>query len=265
MITRSIALAMATLLSLGVAGAGDESDPKDGMKTGLLNKTITVHDEEDRFSVYVPEDYTPEKAWPLIVFLHGAGERGDDGTAQTEVGVGPAIQENPERFPAIVLMPQCPEGTTWRTRHDHLEAQVAWARETYTIDDQRIYLTGLSMGGYATWLWGALHTDTFAALLPVCGGGDPDALDEKLGTRGGNPYGSLPSRLRALATVPIWAFHGGADEAVPPEESRAMVEALKARDGNIRYTEYEGVGHNAWDRTYQDPDVIAWLFEQRKD
>jgi predicted peptidase len=249
------------LISLGSSVyAQNESD----VDSRFLNKTIDVHGAEQRYVVYVPEGYTAETAWPLIVFLHGAGERGDDGLAQTKAGLGPAIKKMPSRFPAIVLMPQCPREQVWNTRHDGLDAQLAKTLADYNIDESRIYLTGLSMGGYGAWLWGAIHTDSVAAIMPICGGGAPTAIQNLLGVGGGNPYGSHASRLRALATVPIWAFHGGADGVVPPEESRNMVKEIKARGGNIRYTEYEGVGHNSWDRAYQESEGIEWLLKQKK-
>ena len=256
----TIALALA-----GLAGTASAADEKGAMDTGFLQKSIEVHGQAERYVVYVPEGYDAAQSWPLIVFLHGAGERGDDGTAQTTAGIGPAIQAHPERFPAIVLMPQCPKEADWNTAHDMLNAQLEATRGAFNIDEKRIYLTGLSMGGYGTWLWGAIKTDTFAALMPICGGGDPEDIQQLLKVGGGNPYGSLASRLRALATIPIWAFHGGADDVVPPDRSRTMVEAVKARGGTIRYTEYEGVGHNSWDAAYGDPEAIAWLLAQRKD
>ena len=247
------------------AAASLQAQENDPMKTGFLIETISVHDTDHRYVVYVPEDYDAEKAWPLIVFLHGAGERGDDGLAQSTAGIGNAIRKDPSRFPAIVLMPQCPKDRLWNTQHDILDAQFARTREQYNIDPARIYLTGLSMGGYGAWLWGGIQTDTFAAIMPICGGGDPYAIQKLLNVEGGNPYGSLASRLRALATVPIWAFHGGADGVVPPQQSRDMVEAIKARGGNIQYTEYEGVGHNSWDKAYQESEGIEWLLKQRKE
>lgn len=259
------AVGMAVITLTGVGYAAPDAPAKDTMETGFLKKSIAVYGQEERYQVYVPAAYTPDTAWPLVVFLHGAGERGDDGEAHARVGIGAAIEKNPERFPAIVLMPQCPKETVWNTSHDVLDAQLAATRAEYSIDDRRIYLTGLSMGGYGTWLWGAIKTDVFAALIPICGGGDPDDIQRLLKVGGGNPYGSMASRLRALATVPIWAFHGGADGVVPPEHSRSMVAAIQARGGNIQYTEYEGMGHNSWDATYQNPDVIAWLLEQRKE
>lgn len=234
------------------------------MKTGFIKKSTPVHGTPERYTVYVPEDYTADKQWPLIVFLHGAGERGDDNEAPRMQGIAEVIEKTPERVPAIVLIPQCPKDQIWNTRHDQLEALMATTRDEYNIDDARIYLTGLSMGGYGTWLWGALHTDTFAALIPICGGGDPHDIQKLLDVGGGNPYGSMASRLRALATVPIWAFHGAEDEAVPVDRSRFMVEEIKKRGGNVKYTEYEGVGHNSWDKAYQESDAIEWLLKQRK-
>ena len=176
------------------------------MTTGFLNKTITVHGAEERYVVYVPENYTADTAWPLIVFLHGAGERGDDGVAQTIAGIGPAIKKDPSRFPAIVLMPQCPKEQVWNTRHDSLEAEFEKTLEEFNIDPKRIYLTGLSMGGYGAWLWGALHTDTFAAIMPICGGGDPYDIQKLLNVGGGNPYGSLASACAPSPPCPSGPF-----------------------------------------------------------
>ena len=234
------------------------------METGFLKKSIDVHATPENYTVYVPPSYTADQSWPLIVFLHGAGERGDDNEAPRMQGIAEVIEKTPERVPAVVLIPQCPNNEVWNPRHDQLDALLAKTREEYNIDDARIYLTGLSMGGYGTWLWGALHTDTFAALIPICGGGDPYDIQKLLNVGGGNPYGSLASRLRALATVPIWAFHGADDSVVPPDRSRTMVEAIKKRGGTIKYTEYEGVGHNSWDRAYQESEAIEWLLQQRK-
>ncbi|MFO7975610.1 MAG: dienelactone hydrolase family protein [Candidatus Hydrogenedentota bacterium] len=216
-----------------------------GIPTGFLNKTIEVRGEERPYAVYVPRNYDPSKAWPLIVFLHGAGERGDDGLLQTEVGLPSAIRRNAKRFPAIVVMPQCPKGVWWDKAIEDVERAYALTREEYNIDPDRIYLTGLSMGGYATWQYGAQHIDRWAALMPICGGGN--VKDAPI-----------------LAKVPIWAFHGADDETVNPEESRKMVEAVKQAGGNIRYAEFENTGHNSWDQAYRDKKVIRWLFNQEK-
>jgi predicted peptidase len=261
--TRWMGMATVALLC-ALAGAAAPGEGANGMAEEFSSKTISVGGKDSKYAVFVPKDYSADKPWPLIVFLHGAGERGDDGVAQTQAGIGPAIVKNPERFPAIVLLPQCPKETEWSSQIDALEAQMEATRGEYNIDPKRIYLTGLSMGGYGTWLWGAVKTDTFAALMPICGGGDPADIQALLKVTGSNPYGSHASRVRALAKVPIWAFHGGSDSVVPPERSRTMVEAVKAAGGNIVYTEFEGVDHNSWDPAYQSEDTIVWLLKQKK-
>jgi predicted peptidase len=216
-----------------------------GIPTGFINKTMEARGEERAYVVYVPRNYDPRKAWPLIVFLHGAGERGDDGLVQTEVGIGSAIRRNAERFPAIVVMPQCPEGVWWDKAVEDIERAYALTLEEYTIDPDRIYLTGLSMGGFATWQYGPQHIERWAAMLPICGGGTVEDA-------------------ATLAKVPIWAFHGADDTTVKPEQSRRMVEAIKAAGGDIRYTEFEDTGHNSWDSAYRDKKVIQWLLKQQK-
>lgn len=216
-----------------------------GNATGFINKTMTVGGNELAYNVYVPREYDPAKKWPLIVFLHGRGERGRDGLVQTDVGIGHAIRTHPARFPCIVAMPQCPADSGWNARSDIIDETLARSLAEFNIDNHRIYLTGLSMGGYGTWAYGALHPETFAALIPICGGGKT-------------------TDAPALAKVPIRAFHGGADSVVKPSASREMVEAVRAASGDIAYTEYPGVDHNSWDKAYGDPDTIAWLFAQRR-
>lgn len=213
--------------------------------TGLLSKSVQLDGTTIPYAVFVPHDFDPANTWPLIVFLHGRGERGKDGVLQTKVGLYPAVQKNPERFPCLVLMPQCPIDRMWASGFDIIDATLDRTLSEYPIDRNRIYLTGLSMGGYGAWLYGAERDGTFAALLPICGGGKV-------------------SDAPRLAKTPIWAFHGAADALVNPEASRAMVEAVKQAGGTIQYTEYPGVAHNAWDLTYSNPEVIAWLLAQHK-
>ncbi len=216
-----------------------------GIPTGFLNKTMEIDGQPRGYVVYVPRDYDPGKAWPLIVFLHGAGERGDDGLIQSEVGIGTVIRRRVKEFPAVVVMPQCPEGGWWDKAVPHIDEAIKVTLADYTIDSSRVYLTGLSMGGFATWMYGAHHADQFAALMPICGGGDvKDAA--------------------ALAKTPIWAFHGADDGVVPPKESTDMVEAVKKAGGSIQYTEFEKTGHNSWDKAYGDPKAIKWMFKQKK-
>ncbi len=214
-------------------------------ETGFINKTMSVGAKTRRYVVYVPHEYDATKAWPLIVFLHGAGERGDDGLMPTEVGLGSAIRRHVERFPCVVVMPQCPDGMYWDKAFRDIDEAIARTEIEYAIDPARVYLTGISMGGYATWIYGAAQADRFAALLPICGGGKIEDAP-------------------ALATLPIWAFHGDKDETVLPEESRKMVHAVKKAGGKAWYTEYHDIGHNSWDKAYNDPKAIKWLLKQRK-
>ncbi len=236
-----------------------------GIATGFINKTMTVKGKPVRYVVYVPYEYDPARAWPMIVFLHGAGERGDDGIIQTEVGIGPAIRRNPERFPAIVVFPQCPRKTFYSAILDELEQAMAATRAEYNIDARRIYLTGISMGGFGTWLWGATKTDTFAALLPICGGGSDIPARAMLDMKGPSPFGTYEERVKQWVKIPIWAFHGADDQVVPTAQTSRTVDLIRKAGGKkIRYTEYPDTGHNSWDKTYQDKKVIAWLFKQKK-
>lgn len=217
--------------------------------TGFINKVLTINHRDRAYCLYVPREYSPQKAWPLIVALHGSGERGEDGLLQTEVGIGRAIRRHADRFPCLVLMPQCAVKSDWRTAweesKDEITAEISQTRKDFRVDPDRTYLTGLSMGGVGTWTYGAEHADAFAALIPICGGGNVNDA-------------------RKLAQVPIWAFHGAEDSTVPPQESRQMVEAVKAAGGNVKYTEYEKVNHNSWDRAYDDPGTIQWLLSQKR-
>ncbi len=218
---------------------------KANTSVGFILKTMKVGRHERRYVVYVPEGYTPGRAWPVIMFLHGMGERGDDGLLQTEVGIGRAIRRHADRFPCLVVMPQCPTTGAWDKAVDDLDTALREVCHDYHVDPDRVYLTGLSMGGYGTWIYGAQRTDVYAALAPICGGGDPrDAA--------------------ALARLPIWAFHGKDDTTVVPEKSREMVEAVKKAGGEVKYIEYAGVGHNSWDPAYDDPGLIKWLLKQRR-
>jgi predicted peptidase len=215
-------------------------------ETGFVPKVIEWEGESYRYAVWVPADYTPARRWPIILFLHGMGECGRDGESHTTVGLGRAIREHPERFGALVVMPQIPVGRRWEGPMQTLAlATLEATLEEYSADRRRIVLTGLSLGGFGTWSLGARHADMFCALVPICGGGDPADAGK-------------------LAGLPIWCFHGEADPAVPVQRSREMVEAVGAAGGRVRYTELAGVTHNSWDSAYGDPEVIAWMLAQRR-
>lgn len=200
------------------------------------------------FALYVPPGQPPALGWPLVLFLHGSDERGQDGKKQAAVGIGPAIRENPQDWPAIVLMPQCPAGLTWGGTV--LEAVYALLNEVQSearADSRRIYLTGISMGGHGAWNMAIRYPDKLAALAPICGAADPFAV------------------MFALGGMPVWNFHGDDDPVVPVEFSRVLEQALE-RTGNesIHFTEYAGVSHNSWDRAYREREFIKWLFTQKK-
>jgi predicted peptidase len=232
--------------------------------TGFLDKTVSVGDATARYALYVPDNYDPAKVWPLIVFLHGKGEQGDDNLKQTEVGIGRAIRMNRDWFPALVLMPQCPKGRFWDAAIPTIEAAMAQTRADYNVDDKAITLTGLSLGGYATWIWGATKTDTFAALVPICGGGSLLDLKVKMPIVDEKAFGSIQDRVSNLRRIPIWAFHGADDNVVPAARSRIMVERVKKAGGTIRYKEFKETGHNSWDKAYGYKRAMAWLLKQRK-
>jgi predicted peptidase len=209
-----------------------------------------------------PAKIEPGRKYPLVVFLHGAGERGSDNKRQLVHGMNDfASDEIMAKYPAFVIAPQCPEGKKW--------VEVDWGAAQHTmpeksseslaacfelidslvkeepIDSQRIYITGLSMGGYGTWDAIQRRPDLFAAAVPICGGGDTAGAAK-------------------MKDVPIWAFHGDADMAVRVERSRAMIKAIEAAGGRPKYTEYPQVGHNSWSRTYADPALYEWLFAQKQ-
>jgi predicted peptidase len=234
--------------------------------TGFLSRTVTVNATTYRYQVYVPADFTPNKKWPIILFLHGAGERGDDGEQQTQVGLGPAIRQHPERFPCIVVFPQCRYNNVW---FGDMETQALQALEQsikeFNGDAQRVYLTGISMGGYGTWYLAARHPQKFAAIAPVCGGvvpppmfPFPPAAAAHVPTE--KPYETIAQRI---GKTPAWIFHGDADPTIPATESRQMAAALEKLGGNVKYTEYEGVNHNSWDRAYAEPELVPWLLSHR--
>lgn len=230
-------------------------------------RAITIGGTEYGFRVFIPKHWTRKKKSPVILFLHGAGERGDDNLAQTRVGIGPSILRQQETLPFIIVMPQCPRNRWW-TEPD-MQAQALKALDQtikeFNGDPQRTYLTGLSMGGYGSWVMAANNPTRFAAVAVVCGGVRPpprvSAPQPTDGvTAAADPYGAVAARI---GKTPVWVFHGGADPVVPVSESRKMVEAIKAAGGSVRYDEYEGVGHNSWDKAYAEAEIFTWMLAQK--
>jgi len=217
-------------------------------KVGFLNKAVQMPDgTRRRYVVFVPRAYTPDKRWPAILFLHGAGERGNDNKGQVRVGIGRAIRQREATFGFITVMPQCAAEPAWWTKKSekaYAMAALAKTRKEYMIDPKRIYLTGLSMGGFGTWALAADHPKLWAAIVPICGRGET-------------------KKASRIAHLPCWCFHGAADDVVPPAHSRDMIAALKKAGAKPRYTEYKGVGHNSWDAAYDTEALYIWMLEHQ--
>ena len=234
--------------------------------TGFLNRITVMDGVTYKYQVFVPSNWNKKVKWPVILFLHGYGEEGDDGLLQTQVGLPAAIRMHADRYPFVVVIPQCRKKDWWTS--PAMEAQALKALDQsmreFKGDPERLYLTGLSMGGFGTWGFASEHPARFAALAPVCGGiravhgaEIPNYRDVDTSA---DPYAATAQKI---GKTPVWAFHGDADDAVPVTESRQMVAALKAAGGNVRYTEYPAVKHNSWDNAYGDPQLPAWLLSQK--
>jgi predicted peptidase len=220
-------------------------DAANRLGSGFLLRELHLDRGTFPFVVYTPRGYDPATPWPVILFLHGRGEEGDDGWKPVAVGLGPAILLEARRWPFVVVFPQKPrDAPGWLEYEDLALGALARVRNELHIDPSRIHLTGVSMGGYGAWMLAPRHGDLFASIAPVCGGGRlTDA-----------------PRLRHL---PIWAFHGDADPIVPAEQSRRMVDAVRSAGGHPRLTLYPGVGHDSWDRAYRREPLAEWLLDQR--
>lgn len=231
------------------------------LQTGFLDKTITVDGVAHKYQVYVPSNYDASQEWPVTLFLHGAGERGNDGLKQTQVGLGRAIRLNPERWQTLAIFPQVPVNETWQG----VAGEVAMAAldatiEEYSADEDRLYLTGLSLGGNGTWYLGYHHTERFAAMLAVCGFVD---FGERFPSFIADTENSFADLAADLSQTPVWIVHGDADVVVPVEQSRQMATELESAGAKVNYTELPGVNHNSWDAAYSDTAIIDWLFAQR--
>jgi len=215
-----------------------------------------------KYRLLKPLGYEFGKKYPLLVFLHGAGERGNDNTVTLKHGAREfANEERRKMYPTYVLIPQCPTDAKWSDTDwskdssdlpEHASDSLQTLKELIDemienagVDGDRILLTGLSMGGYGTWDAIARYPGFFAAAAPICGGGDPKTVER-------------------FAGLPIWCFHGEKDSVVKVNRSREMVEAIKKTNAQVRYTEYPGVDHDSWTETYANPEFYSWIFAQKK-
>jgi predicted peptidase len=255
-----VLMCLGVLLVTAVAAHGAVPDRFEERKVAATEDDKPV---EFRYRLMRPATVAPDARYPLVLFLHGAGERGSDNEKQLEyLPTWLAEDARRQMYPCFVLAPQCRTDRRWveidwsdkkslpqkpEMTVDMIAAVAALdaVMQDEQVDPDRVYLTGISMGGYGSWDLAARMPARFAAVIPICGGGD-EATAPK------------------LEGLPIWCFHGDADKAVPVERSRTMVEAVKAAGGSVKYTEYKGVGHDSWTPAYRDPATLDWLFRQRR-
>ena len=240
-------ITLITLFSMSCTSSKELTKVNLGQHPQVFEKEIrkTV---QANYLLYLPEDYlTSQKDFPLILFLHGAGERGNDVSKVEIHGPPKLIAKEGKSFPFVIVSPQCPKEDWWTSgkQLDILNAFLDDILENYRIDKDRIYLTGLSMGGYGTWSLSAAHPDRFAAIAPICGGGNTwDA--------------------RRVANLPVWVFHGAKDQVVPIEKSEIMVAALEKTGGSVEFTVYPETGHDSWTETYNNPDLYEWFLKHSR-
>jgi len=238
---RVLGCVVALAIVAGVV-AGDDKKSADRQQAKTFEKEVTIK-VKMKYLLYLPKGYGKEnKAWPLVLFLHGAGETGDNLNLVKKHGPARMIEAKKD-FPFIVVSPQAPRlGWNVETLNSLLDDVVA----KYKVDKDRIYVTGLSMGGFGTWALAAAYPDRFAAIVPICGGGST-------------------SSAKKLKDLPIWVFHGAKDRAVPASRSEAMVNALKkAGSTKVKYHLYPDAGHDSWTETYNNDKMWEWLLEQKR-
>jgi predicted peptidase len=245
-------------LSLFVGALNAQNKPQDKMQTPEKFSKQIIRTVGCQYLISFPKDYDAKskKGSPLILFLHGAGERGNDVWRASIHGPSKYAATNSE-FSFILVTPLCSAEEVWSNEVllELLDEIIA----KHNVDEKRIYLTGMSMGGYGTWNLGLTHAKRFAAIAPICGGGE--RIEILLAARG---YAG-PVKIDDLRTLPIWVFHGAKDTVVPLEESERMVRALKeAKCENVKLTVYPEAQHDSWTETYNDPELYKWFLEQKR-
>ncbi|HUE13542.1 MAG TPA: prolyl oligopeptidase family serine peptidase [Planctomycetaceae bacterium] len=230
----SIGLAILVLSSASGLLRADESKQKAAKLDTQVRVTLD-------YLLYLPPGYDQQEKCPLMLFLHGAGERGSDLNLVKTHGP-PKLIEHGKQFPFIVVSPQCPKDHTWQPIE--LTALLDDVVAKYKVDRDRIYLTGLSMGGFGTWALAGYSPNRFAAIIPICGGGEAFLA-------------------KRIAHIPVWVFHGAKDPGVPLRRSQEMVDALKKIGSQVNFTVYPDAGHDSWTATYNDPKVYEWLLQQK--
>ena len=248
---------VAVALAAGFAGIGNAGGA--AVSTGFLFKSLAHEGRDLKYAVYVPRGYDPSRPWPLILFLHGSGESGTDGSRQLAQGLPRELVWNPDRWPFIVIIPQKPtQDAEWEQYELELMTMLAHTRREYNVDPAHFVLTGLSQGGHGAWVLGARHPELWAAVVPVCGYGSARFLAS------GASKGTPAEVAEGLKRIPVWAFHGEADDVVPVRETRVMTAALEAAGAHSRVTIYPGVGHGCWERAYGEQELAVWLLARRR-
>ena len=211
-------------------------------QTKEFRKSVTL---KLNYLLYLPKEYdNSDSLFPLILFLHGKGERGDNLELVKRHGP-PMLVEKGKDFPFILLSPQCPINTTWAMQTLILNELLNEIIGNYRVDINRIYLTGLSMGGNGTWSLAVAYPDKFAAIVPICGWGSPHDM-------------------RDIKNIPIWSFHGAKDLDVPIENSQELIDALIKEGAKPKFTIYPEAEHDCWTETYNNPELYDWLLSHRK-
>jgi predicted peptidase len=248
---RGVAMAAASAavaLAAGCATPGGKVATRAGQHAQKFSAPVTVKAQADLdYLLYLPEDYAKsKKKWPLILFLHGAGERGSDVQLVAKHGPPKLVAEG-KQLPFIIVSPQCPQWEWWPNSMQlaALDGLLKKIVANYRVDKDRLYLTGLSMGGFGSWALATKYPTRFAAVAPVCGKGDP-------------------TKAKLLKDLPIWVFHGAKDPVVPLANSQAMVDALKQCGSDVQFTIYPEAQHDSWTATYNSAELYDWFLQHKR-
>lgn len=231
----------------------------------FVERSLTLHGKTYRYQVFIPGEWTAEKTWPVVLFLHGSGEAGTDNQKQMTQGLPPWLREHGTDFPAVVVIPQAPLNTYWNGNSEQM-AMLALQRsvDEFHGNRRRLYLTGLSMGGFGAWQIAIDHPGVFAAAAIICGAINPIADEPALHVVGipasVDPYAWVATHIDHL---PVWIFHGSADTVVPLTDDHQIYPALKQAGVDVRYTEFAGVNHGSWVPAYALPGLWPWMFSHQ--
>ena len=252
-------------IPLHAVAGGKDSSRRPPQETGFLNRRFELRGASYRYQVYVPEEWRRDdhKLWPIILFLHGRGERGAEGMWQTQIGLPQAMRDHPERWPFIVVMPQCSLDRFWTDKEMLGMAMSALDREVdeFHGDPARTYLSGLSLGGYGVWELVRQYPLRWAAVAIAAGGifwsYEPDRWQQAA---------TLPGEYaQAAGHLPIWLFHGAEDNVVVPRQDELLYVALKSAGGHVRLWVYQGLKHDCWTRAFDEPELPRWLLAHKRD